>query len=377
MSNDNTIGTHAFQTASGAVQYHLMGIVDPDSLAKQVTEDIMAWRTKEAEKMRASLHSLQEELEDEKHFRKHSETLHRKLGKESSDPKFCACDCSPPWSTQMSVKESYEMKSSFARDLEKEKKMQSDDVRTESAGRMSITEQLSSEIQSFLPHAKRPRKSKYDNLHIINEKRDPSWCRQSLVPVLLCGATSAPRLAEDDDGSSVARDLHCFELNMHGSAIRNHELCASGCNPNIFTLASFLSVCTTQAELLSRVQHHSLVVNREKEPEVSHMTLLFSEDFFCQLESPSKKLCSEATVAQYQAAMRLLGASQQVNHIISDALSGLLLVEAIWQYMGWSFQYKSHVQWDPGIAAAYCANFTRRVNFHMSHTCNGLLILPI
>jgi hypothetical protein len=115
---------------------------------------------------------------------------------------------------------------------------------------MSITEQLSSEIHSFLPHAKRSRNSKYDNLHIVNEKRDPSWCRQSLVPVLLNGATSAPRLAEDD-GRSVASDLHCFELNVHGSAIRNHELCTSGCRPNIFTLACYLSVCTTQTELLS------------------------------------------------------------------------------------------------------------------------------
>jgi hypothetical protein len=82
-----------------------MGIVDPDSLAKQVTEHNMAWRIKEAENMRAFLRSLQEELEDEKYFRKHSKTLHRKLGKESS-----------------------EMKSAFVRYLEKEKKMQSDDV---------------------------------------------------------------------------------------------------------------------------------------------------------------------------------------------------------------------------------------------------------
>jgi hypothetical protein len=100
-------------------------------------------------------------------------------------------------------------------------------------------------------------------------------------------------------------------------------------------------VCTTQAELLSGVQHHSLAVNCEKEPEVAHVTLLFSEDFFCQLESLSKKLCYEATVPQYQAAMRLLGASQLINHTINEALSGLLLVEAIWHYTGWSFQYMS------------------------------------
>jgi phosphoacetylglucosamine mutase len=45
-------------------------------------------------------------------------------------------------------------------------------------------------------------------------------------------------------------------------------------------------------------------------------------------------LCS----AQYQAAMRLLAASQLINQAVGDALSGLLLVEAILQYKGWSFQ---------------------------------------
>jgi phosphoacetylglucosamine mutase len=45
-------------------------------------------------------------------------------------------------------------------------------------------------------------------------------------------------------------------------------------------------------------------------------------------------LCS----AQYQAVMRLLAASQLINQAVGDALSGLLLVEVILQYKGWSFQ---------------------------------------
>jgi phosphoacetylglucosamine mutase len=36
--------------------------------------------------------------------------------------------------------------------------------------------------------------------------------------------------------------------------------------------------------------------------------------------------------------MRLLAASQLINQAVGDALSGLLLVEAILQYKGWSFQ---------------------------------------
>ncbi|XP_062189841.1 phosphoacetylglucosamine mutase isoform X2 [Phragmites australis] len=69
-----------------------------------------------------------------------------------------------------------------------------------------------------------------------------------------------------------------------------------------------------------------------------HGTVLFSEDFIAQLESLSNELCSRADTAQYQAAMRLMAASQLINQAVGDALSGFLLVEAILQYKGWSFQ---------------------------------------
>lgn len=42
--------------------------------------------------------------------------------------------------------------------------------------------------------------------------------------------------------------------------------------------------------------------------------------------------------AQYHAVMRLMAASQLINQAVGDALSGLLFVEAILQYRGWSFQ---------------------------------------
>jgi hypothetical protein len=232
---------------------------DIDSLASQVTEDKMARRTKEVEKMMASLRSLQEELEDEKHLRKHSETLHRKLGKELSEMKSAFLKAVKDLEKEKKVtslledlcdefakgiknyeeevrvlqqKRAKEYDHRFDKSivhfseawLDERMQMQNDDVRNESAGRISITERLSSEIQSFLHHAKRSGNSKYDNLHIVNEKRDSSLCRQSLESVPLNGTTSAPQLAEDDDGSSVVSDFHCFELSMHGSAIRNHEL---------------------------------------------------------------------------------------------------------------------------------------------------------
>lgn len=71
-----------------------------------------------------------------------------------------------------------------------------------------------------------------------------------------------------------------------------------------------------------------------------HGTVVFSEDFISQLESLSNELSSQADIgsAQYHAVMRLLAASQLINQAVGDALSGLLLVEAILQFKGWSFQ---------------------------------------
>uniref|UniRef100_A0A0E0LI64 Phosphoacetylglucosamine mutase n=1 Tax=Oryza punctata TaxID=4537 RepID=A0A0E0LI64_ORYPU len=62
-----------------------------------------------------------------------------------------------------------------------------------------------------------------------------------------------------------------------------------------------------------------------------HGTVLFSDHFVSQLESLTSFL-------QHQAAMRLLATSRLINQAVGDALSGMLLVEAVLQYKGWSFQ---------------------------------------
>lgn len=229
-----------------------------DSLARQVTEDKMARRNKDQEKIRASLRSLQEELEDERRLRKHSETLHRKLGKELSEMKSAFCKAVKALEKEkkttclledlcdefakgirnyeeevrlLKQKHVQEYEHKFDKSvvhiseawLDERMQMQKTDKRKALSGKTSITERLSSEIEGFLHHAKRSGNSKNDNLNTGDENRDASLCRQSLESVHLNGATSAPRLAEDD-GSSIASDLHCFELNMHGGAVRNHDL---------------------------------------------------------------------------------------------------------------------------------------------------------
>lgn len=230
-----------------------------DSLARQVTEDKMARKNKDQEKIKAALRSVQEDLEDERRLRKHSETLHRKLGKELSEMKSAFCKAVKALEKEKKTTclledlcdefakgiRSYEeevrmLKQKHVKEyehkfdksvvhiseawLDERMQMQKTDTREDLSGKTSITERLSSEIERFLPHAKRFSNSKNDNLNIVNEKRDASFCRQSLESVHLNGATSAPRLAEDDDGSSIASDLHCLELNMHGGGIKSHDL---------------------------------------------------------------------------------------------------------------------------------------------------------
>ncbi|KAI3523749.1 hypothetical protein L1887_02122 [Cichorium endivia] len=68
--------------------------------------------------------------------------------------------------------------------------------------------------------------------------------------------------------------------------------------------------------------------------ENGHGTILFSDHFLSWLEGikdePSKVL------EKRNAAKRLWAVSNLINQAVGDALSGLLLVEAILQHMGWS-----------------------------------------
>ncbi|KAL3497695.1 hypothetical protein ACH5RR_040427 [Cinchona calisaya] len=68
-----------------------------------------------------------------------------------------------------------------------------------------------------------------------------------------------------------------------------------------------------------------------------HGTILFSETYLCALEDTNNDLLSSSKGSEKQkAASRLLSVSKLINQAVGDALSGLLLVEAILQHMGWS-----------------------------------------
>ncbi|KAK9984902.1 hypothetical protein SO802_034427 [Lithocarpus litseifolius] len=68
-----------------------------------------------------------------------------------------------------------------------------------------------------------------------------------------------------------------------------------------------------------------------------HGTIVFSESFLCWLESRNNELSSVVKGSEQQkAVLRLLAVSKLINQAVGDALSGLLLVEAILRHMGWS-----------------------------------------
>ncbi|CAL4888702.1 unnamed protein product [Urochloa decumbens] len=218
------------------------------SLMRQLSENKLVRKNKDHGKIDTVVHSLQGELEDERRLRRHSEDLHRKLGKELSEIKSAflkavknlekekkgnrlledLCDQFAMgirnYEEELrAVKQrnvnNYEL--NFDKSvlhiseawLDERMQMQNISVKEDLAHGTTITERLSSEIEAFLL-SKRAGSSKNNEKHMNDSTR---LRRQSLESVHLNGATSAPQLAEDDD-DSVASDLHCFELNMHEHA---------------------------------------------------------------------------------------------------------------------------------------------------------------
>ncbi|XP_056687164.1 phosphoacetylglucosamine mutase isoform X2 [Spinacia oleracea] len=70
-----------------------------------------------------------------------------------------------------------------------------------------------------------------------------------------------------------------------------------------------------------------------------HGTILFSDTVLSWLEDRNSELSSACTGSEkHKAALRLLAVSKLINQAVGDALSGLLLVEAILLHTGWSIQ---------------------------------------
>uniref|UniRef100_A0ACD5ZF72 Uncharacterized protein n=1 Tax=Avena sativa TaxID=4498 RepID=A0ACD5ZF72_AVESA len=229
------------------------------SLMRQLSEDKLVRKNKNREKIEGALCSLQD-VEGERHLRWHSEDLHRKSGRELSEIKSAFLkaikDLEKEKKTNRLLEDlcdqfalgirNYEDEVSLLKQrhvnyehkfdksvlhiseawLDERMQMQNIDVQQDLLQKATVTEKLSSEIEAFLL-AKKSASSKNNDVKCMNyTRRGSSLRRQSLESVHLNGTTSVPQVAEeeeDDDDDSVASDLHCFELNMHGNGNRNHR----------------------------------------------------------------------------------------------------------------------------------------------------------
>ncbi|KAL8141803.1 hypothetical protein V2J09_014835 [Rumex salicifolius] len=78
-----------------------------------------------------------------------------------------------------------------------------------------------------------------------------------------------------------------------------------------------------------------------------HGTILFSENFLSWLKGRAEEFGSTSKDSlKHQAALRLLAVSKLINQAVGDALSGVLLVEAILRHMGWSVENWNNIYHD-------------------------------
>ncbi|GMP61297.1 hypothetical protein CsSME_00023815 [Camellia sinensis var. sinensis] len=209
-----------------------------DDLMKRVDEDKIVRKNKEQDRIKAAVHSVREEIEDERKLRKHSEALHRKLARELSELKASFSNATKELEREKKARILLEdLCDEFARgitDYEQEvrslkHKPEKDHIHRESPDRLilhlseawldermqmkldepqynlaeknTIVDKLSFEIENFL-RAKKPKESNFR--------------RHSLESFHLNEATSAPHNADEEE-DSINSDSHCFELNRASS----------------------------------------------------------------------------------------------------------------------------------------------------------------
>ncbi|KAI4372625.1 hypothetical protein MLD38_010832 [Melastoma candidum] len=185
-----------------------------DALMKQISEDKVARKTKEQDRLHAAVQSIREELEDERKLRKQSEGIHRKLAREVSDGKTALAEA-------LKVAERERRSRKLLEDLcdefavgirEYEHEMKVEEAQDGHPERLSIAEKLSFEIETFL---KAKRTSALDS---VNSKLQRERLSIEFVP--LNKAVSALQAEFDDRDSSAGSDSNCFELKRNESRFK-------------------------------------------------------------------------------------------------------------------------------------------------------------
>ncbi|XP_010053773.1 uncharacterized protein At5g41620 [Eucalyptus grandis] len=230
-----------------------------DDLMKELAEDKYDRKQMEQERI-AEAELLREETEKERKLRKRSESLHRKLAKELSELKS-------PYSTALRELErekkarvllenlcdefakgirDYEqvvrslkhgpIKESVVREsldrlilhiseawLDERLQMKLAESHDDVAGKDTVVDKLSSDIESFL-QTKRSAESSKNGEISWNDTKERCFRRPSLESFALKDGGSAPPVAHDDD-RSFDSDLQCFEQSNKVDAQENKDSC--------------------------------------------------------------------------------------------------------------------------------------------------------
>ncbi|KAG5231423.1 Plasma membrane protein [Salix suchowensis] len=214
-----------------------------DHLMKQSAEDKVITMNMEQDRIKSAVHSVQEELEDERKLRKHSENLHRKLARELSEVKYSFCNALKELERERktcfllenlcdefaqgisdyerevrSLRHKSDM-DSVGREkpdrlvlhiseawLDERMQMKLAEAENDPAEKNTIVDKLGPDIETFLQARLSIELKKDGNF----EKEGTTSCsRRESYP--LNEAASAPQDADDED--STDSDSYCFELN--------------------------------------------------------------------------------------------------------------------------------------------------------------------
>lgn len=215
-----------------------------DDLMKQVAEDKVVRKNREQDRIQSAIQSVQEELEDERKLRKHSESLHRKLARELLEVKHSFSNALKELERERKARILLEnLCDEFAegiRDYELEVRslgqkpemghvgrekpdrlvlhiskawldervqMKLAEAHNDLAGKNTIVDKLGLDIETFL-QARHSFGLRKDGSLSANEAIN-NYPRRESFP--LNEAVSAPQDAADED--STDSDSHCFELN--------------------------------------------------------------------------------------------------------------------------------------------------------------------
>ncbi|GAB4834499.1 hypothetical protein Ancab_032756 [Ancistrocladus abbreviatus] len=228
-----------------------------DELMKQITDDKLARKSKEQERIDTALQSARDELEDERKLRRRSETLHRKLAKDLFEVKVVLSSTLKELEKERRshqlveelcdefargirglARQVHSMKPKSDKDwtgidesddlilhiseswLDERMQMKGGEAQGNVSEKTSAVDRLRHEIEAFL-YTKQVNTPRTNNKMSPGEHNPSRLRRQSVESIRLNDGGSAPQCAGNED--SALCDACSFEINKRGDVFDSHE----------------------------------------------------------------------------------------------------------------------------------------------------------